>query len=203
MNKTRITGERTRGVVLFVVLIVLVAMTIGAAGLMRSVDTSTLVSGNLAFKKAALTVADSAVQMAVAQLPALAATPDVAVPAGCDDDCLYYPTMRILDGQGVPTATALQTPAPASITQLAWPAPVELPLAGYTARYVVERLCRNPLPVSSIATQCFFTAPPHSGSHTSGTASMFAPTPDVYYRITVRVDGPRGTQSFAQVIWTM
>src|ERR1700704_5438463 len=49
-----------RGVVLFIALIVLVAMTLAGIGMMRSVDTNNLIAGNLAFKNAASSAADAA-----------------------------------------------------------------------------------------------------------------------------------------------
>ena len=46
--------ERQRGVVLFIALIVMVAMSLAAIALFRSVDTANLVAGNQAFKQGAL-----------------------------------------------------------------------------------------------------------------------------------------------------
>ena len=55
---------RQKGVVLFISLIVLVAMTLAGIGLMRSVDTSTIITGNLAFKQSTLQAADQGVEQA-------------------------------------------------------------------------------------------------------------------------------------------
>lgn len=61
MDRQRILScrppSRSRGAVLAVVLIVLVIMMLGAASLMRSVDTSALLSGNLAFKRLSVNTA--------------------------------------------------------------------------------------------------------------------------------------------------
>ena len=43
--------SRSRGTVLAVVLVVLVIMMLGGVSMLRSVDTSALLSGNLAFKR--------------------------------------------------------------------------------------------------------------------------------------------------------
>lgn len=60
-----------RGVVLFFALVALVALSLAAVALIRSVDTSTLIAGNLAFKQDATRtgdqVVDSAIQAAFAQ----------------------------------------------------------------------------------------------------------------------------------------
>jgi Tfp pilus assembly protein PilX len=47
-----------RGVVLLIALIMLVAMTLAGIGMMRSVDTGTVIAGNLAFKQATLNASD-------------------------------------------------------------------------------------------------------------------------------------------------
>src|SRR5258705_7570907 len=53
-----------RGVVLFIALIVLVAMTLAGLAMMRSVDTNNLIAGNLAFKSAAVSAGDAAIEAA-------------------------------------------------------------------------------------------------------------------------------------------
>src|SRR5512139_2457152 len=52
------------GLVLFIALIVLVAMSLAGVALMRSVDTGVVVAGNMAFKQAAIMVADRGTQEA-------------------------------------------------------------------------------------------------------------------------------------------
>ena len=65
-----------RGLVLFFALIALVAMSLAALALVRSVDTSTLISGNLAFRQAATTSADGGVENSVAVMTAMQAAND-------------------------------------------------------------------------------------------------------------------------------
>ncbi len=50
--------RKQKGVVLFIALIVLVAMSLAGIGMLRSVDTGNLISGNLAFKQATLNAID-------------------------------------------------------------------------------------------------------------------------------------------------
>ena len=50
--------SKQRGMVLLLTLIILVAMTLAGIGMMRSVDTATVVAGNLAFKQATTNAAD-------------------------------------------------------------------------------------------------------------------------------------------------
>src|SRR3989442_13807762 len=61
---------RQRGVTLFIALIVLVAMTMAAVAMMRSVDTATVVAGNIGFRQSAVNAADQGVQAAYAWLGA-------------------------------------------------------------------------------------------------------------------------------------
>ena len=51
-----------QGVVLFIALIVLVAMTLAGIGMVRSIDTGNLIAGNLAFKQATLQASDSGIE---------------------------------------------------------------------------------------------------------------------------------------------
>jgi type IV pilus assembly protein PilX len=60
MNGRRIIKPRSqRGVVLLIALIMLVAMTLAGIGMMRSVDTGSVIAGNLAFKQATLNASDA------------------------------------------------------------------------------------------------------------------------------------------------
>ena len=58
-----------QGVVLFIALIILVAMTLAGIALMRSVDTNVLIAGNLAFRQANTMYADTGVEAARAWFP--------------------------------------------------------------------------------------------------------------------------------------
>lgn len=52
--------QRQRGVVLLIALIVLVAMMLAGIGMMRSIDTTTMIAGNVAYRQATLQAGDSA-----------------------------------------------------------------------------------------------------------------------------------------------
>ena len=53
--------QRQKGLVLFVALIALVAMSLAAAALVRSVDSGILAAGNLAFKQSAIMSAETGI----------------------------------------------------------------------------------------------------------------------------------------------
>jgi len=56
--------RRQGGVVLLIALIVLVAMTLAGIGMMRSIDTGTIVAGNIGFRESAVASADGGVEAA-------------------------------------------------------------------------------------------------------------------------------------------
>lgn len=64
----RASAMKQRGVVLFFALIALLAMSLAAVALIRSVDTSTMIAGNLAFKQAATSSGDAGVEAAMTWL---------------------------------------------------------------------------------------------------------------------------------------
>jgi type IV pilus assembly protein PilX len=62
---------KQRGVVLFFALVALVIMSLAAVALIRSVDTSTMIAGNLAFKQAAASSGDAGLESALTDLLAI------------------------------------------------------------------------------------------------------------------------------------
>ena len=53
---------------MFIALLVMVALSLAGIALIRSADTATVVSGNLAFKQAAIYAVDRSVEQAIAAL---------------------------------------------------------------------------------------------------------------------------------------
>jgi type IV pilus assembly protein PilX len=69
---------KQRGVVLFFTLIALVVMSLAAVALIRSVDTSTMIAGNLAFRQSGGSSTDTGIEAAIAWLSATQATMQAA-----------------------------------------------------------------------------------------------------------------------------
>lgn len=67
-SRIQASPKRQRGVVLILTLIVLVAMTLAAIALVRSVDTGNVVAGNMAFKEGATQAGDAGTEAAIAFL---------------------------------------------------------------------------------------------------------------------------------------
>ena len=183
-------APKQRGATLFIALIALVSMTLAGIALVRSVDTSNLIAGNLAFRQAALHASDTGVETAFDALGTIVTTSlEANWPGGCAPGaCNYYPTIQATDGRGVPAA-------------INWAAvPATAVNTTYDVKYVIDRLCKGPAPVTDIAGNCFNDAPKDDGSKKAG-AVVFSGTQAVYYRATVRVEGPRYTVSMAQAIF--
>ena len=195
MKPTRPTlpGKRERGIVLILVLIGIVAMALAGIALVRATQTTNMIAGNFAFKQAALAATDSAVELAYTQLDTLVATTaDAAYPAGCAAGaCVYYPPRQATDTNGIPTAVGDWSTVPASIVN-----------TSYSAQYVIDRLCSGALPVTDTTTNCYAGQGSVAGGSKKVGDVSFASSPKVYYRVSVRVGGPRNTKSFVQAIVT-
>lgn len=182
---------KQRGVVLFIALIALVAMSLAAVALIRSVDTNTIIAGNLAFKQAATASADAGLESAITWVAATS----IASTSGLDADLTtngYYST----------STTDAKTLSAASTTLATGTGITSgTDSSGNTIRYVVQRMCS----ATGAATKatCLYGA---SSSSTfsqavkdATQAGALIPTgASVMYRITTSVAGPKNTVSFTQ-----
>lgn len=203
-------AESQAGVVLFWALIALVALSIAAVALVRSVDTATLVSGNLAFRQSATLSGDRAFAAAIAFLNANAGT---ATLNGDSPANGYYATNQTgLDITGKQTPNASDdvdwdgTNA-AALTKARLVNNGAPDSAGNVVAYVINRLCASPGSINDPANQCLTYSTPNSPGSTKDAASYGA-TPlsgstQAYYRITARIAGPRATVSYVQAVVVM
>jgi hypothetical protein len=189
---------RQRGVVLFIALIVMVAMSLAAVALMRSVDTTTSVIGNLAFRQASILPANYAIEDAAAGLfldanPAFAARiPDVRVDTPTQN---YYathdPTATGWDDKyGVPKP--LQTQADVNAL-IAAGARVQPDQDQNRITYVIERMCNPkassiPADNSAASSWCDMMPPKQSPGATINDPLAAVLNSQPFYRVTVRVE---------------
>src|SRR3989304_2733091 len=80
LPRARSAAGSQKGMVLFIALIVLVAMTLAGLALVRSVDTANVIAGNLAFQPSTLQAGDRGVEAAVPALPTILPAGDGAPP---------------------------------------------------------------------------------------------------------------------------
>src|SRR5262245_52947646 len=71
----RAAPRAQRGTMLIIALIVLVALTLAGVAMMRSVDTASIVAGNIAFKQSTIVASDQGIQQAYGYLAGVAGTP--------------------------------------------------------------------------------------------------------------------------------
>lgn len=187
--------QTQRGVVLVIALIVLVAMTLAAISMTRSIDTANVVAGNMAFKQATLQASDLGAKAAYDWL--------VANSGGT--------TLQNTDpGRGY--FSARPAAEPNWFDSANWGSGFPLnggtpDAAGNVVTYMIHRMCTLPDTayngsVGGVANQCALTFPTAGGA-TGGSmavgATQFEGIPQLFYRITTRVDGPRNTVSITQV----
>lgn len=205
----RIAGQR--GAVMVITLVALTAMILAATALTRSTDTAAGIAGNLAFQQASGAAVDVGIETAVEWLeanragtalhdngagngysasrqdPAAGQTWDgfwaaVLVPAGR--------TQRL----AFDCASLAPDPAGACATDV----------SGNRVSYAIQRLCNTTGAPTAIGVDCS-VSPVNNATGSGKGAGMIALQyhSQVYYRITVRVDGPRNTVSYAQAIVAM
>lgn len=181
--------RRQRGVVMFVALIVMVVMALSALALIRSVDTTTAVVGNLGFRQASVLPANVAVEEAVA---ALFEKKTIADPTQHQPAENYFATKQAgEDSRGIPVQ--LQKKSNFTLAR------VLAPDGDNQVRYVIERMCFK-LEAPSI-THCDMTLPAEGLGTTIEPGKLSGALIQMpFYRLTVRVDGPRNTASFVQVM---
>jgi Tfp pilus assembly protein PilX len=194
-----VPARQQHGVVLIVTLIALVAMTLAGLALVRSVDTSSLIAGNLAFKQSASISSDSGVEAAMAWL-------------GLNQDDLtqdragqgYYATSQDeldLTGNTTPgTGDNLDWGNKNAVVRLAQDA------VGNQVSYVIHRMCSNPGKLNGAT--CATESIDMDGKSLGSSRQMLTYQPGSwddaanrgYYRITVRVEGPRSNVSYTQAV---
>ena len=199
--RPRSSYARQQGVVLFIALIVLVAMTLAGIAVMRSVGTNVLISGNMAFKQATTSVADYGVEKARAWIAA-------ATPANLQSD----------GAPGTPSAGYFSSwkydpTAPTDLTknfdpyQFNWNASAmqvtPAPDAATQVQYVIHRMCSLAnASTDDVNQQCVTVATTSSGGSTqnviSGGQAPLTNLTQVFFRVTVKVTGPKNATSFIQ-----
>jgi Tfp pilus assembly protein PilX len=186
------SGLRTqRGAVLFIALIVLVAMSLAGIALIRGVDTTNLIAGNLAFRQNTTHGGDWGIEQARNWLQAQSAsTLENDVPGQ------YYAASQT----GLDFTASDPSKVDFDWTNNAFNAGNDP--AGNAVRYVIHRMCdaagaQNS--VNCVRTSAGGTAGGTKGGATYGSFALPS-TSQIYYRVTTRVTGPRNTVSYIQAM---
>ncbi len=186
--KSRSLPNRQRGVVLMISLVVLVAMALAGIAMVRQLSGGLGIAGNLAFKQSATSIGDAGLEAARIWLKDQLVDPnvlsnDVTSPRYFSSWDETFNPMTFNWGD----ATTV-TPAPAT---------------GERIRYVIHRLCKFANTAHTAGSQECVVVSNSSGTGSETIGANDTPPPDVtspFYRITARVDGPRNTTSFVQLV---
>lgn len=203
-----------RGLSLIVVLVALLVISFAAIALLRSSDTSTLVSGNLGFQRTALASGDAGTEAAIAWLEANAGG---GVLFDDDEANGYFATTADncdLTGSLTPADAADDVDwtgdDPGNDCNMAARAVTPDGVAdGFAVSYVINRVCNSAGDPNAVLAADGVTAMACSragggaseGSTKGGAAYGNMPLTggaQTYYRITTRIDGPRGTVRYVQ-----
>jgi len=185
-RKNSASPQKQQGLVLFIALIVLVAMTLAGIALLRQAGAGLGIIGNLAFKENATTAADLGIEAARAWLSAPTNINQLVTDSASSG---YYsswdPTFNPLTFNWTDATSA------AAINDG----------AGNDVRYVIHRLCGVANAVLTAANQTCVTVSVEGKDSTkvvgkAGIADALQP----YYRLTARAAGPRNTISYVQVL---
>jgi type IV pilus assembly protein PilX len=183
--------RRQQGLVLLIALTVLVAMSLAGVALVRSVDNTVVIAGNLAFKQSSLQVADRGASDALQWL----VTANRNTPFMRDD----MPNMGYF--------SAKPPQEPDWFADTTWNAAATtnggLPdSSGNTVRYLIHRMCTMPgAGPNDDLQQCGFFYPPtlRQDSNSKSIGSFkYEGAFQLYYRVTTRVDGPRNNVTIVQ-----
>ena len=198
----RIGARRQGGVVLLIALIVLVAMTLAGIGMMRSIDSGTMVAGNIGFRESAVATADTGIEAARTWLMANITTLNADNPAQG-----YYSTRQdnldltgnLTEGghDGVNWGGSDPTQVVTAYTL------GTVDTSGNTVYYLIHRLCSIPGSINAPGNTCAFATQSLSGStQSSPTYAQYGLTNSnqAYFRITVRVNGAKNTVSYVQAV---
>ena len=187
--------QNQRGVVLVIALVVMASMTLAAIAMVRAVDSGILVAANLAFRQSATLAAEGGLRGATNSLMTLS----VDAPTDLYNDGAAYWANAQHGGAAPfdPLTYDWETNKSACMPSNCAP-----DAAGNVTRYVIHRLCDlagNPLAVNCIRAS---TTSATSGNSVVDYRRLY-PTDSaggVFYRVTVRVTGPRNTSSYVQAM---
>jgi len=217
MMHRRSPAGRQDGLSLLFALMALVALTVGAVALIRSVDSGVLALGNLTFKQSGVASGARGAESAVAWLSGNLAgkTLEKDVPAAG-----YYATSKdSLD------ATRRTADAAVPFAQVDWDdnncvvngkdisasgcfdASPPVTVGSDTVRYVITRLCSKELPYNDTNNSCAVpVVPPTTEANAHGFVDNnhtgFEPgsSTSPYYRVITRTLGPKGTVAYTETL---
>lgn len=207
-GKSRIGGLRQRGIVLLLSLIVLVAMSLAAIGLMRSVLTSNRIAANLTFQQSTTQSAGVGIEAAIAWLEQKARELKTSNPPVLQNG--LFSNIAVGGTETVNYVARREDPGSNQAWEDWWQQVLvannqvnTLPVdaAGNTVAFAIHRLCNaSGDPLSGIGCEAPPTANAATQTSSKSSGIKLQVPSQIYYRITVRVQGPRNAVSFVQAV---
>lgn len=197
MLKPRLPSpQRQHGVVLLIALIMLVAMTLGGIAMIRSVYTTSLIAGNMAFRQSATQSGDAGIEAAVRWLEQNTSGTTL------HNDSIANGYAAVRQDPGSTQNWDDFWAALLSRGQVVTLTPDDA--AGNRISYIIQRLC-NGIGAPSNGIGCAIAPATMLASNSSKGPGLNVNSnnSEVYYRITVRVSGPRSTVSYVQAVVAM
>jgi type IV pilus assembly protein PilX len=194
------------GIVLFLAMIALVVMSLAAVALIRSVDTNSMIAGNLTYKQTAAVSSSFGIESMADFIG------PKALSYGNTNDAAngYYAVCSAFDGSSTDRCsggnlTADASWVPGTNSKLASDTVAGITagkdIYGNTIQYIVERMCHT-AGAPGTANCLEATSDPSNGTFNvqnetityGGTTATDSPV----YRVTVRIAGPKNTISYIQ-----
>lgn len=197
--------RRNRGAALLISLVVLVALTMAGIAMMRSVDTATLIAGNIGFRQSTINAADQGIQAAYGYIfPNMTtlATKNVNDPTNgyTGTTSLGEAPDWYLSSANAGWANAISCNGPtktATACNTYAPGGASVDQAGNSITYVIHRLCDA---TGNICGETQGGAGAAGGGVDQSQPNFFVPPPSQHFRVTVRVTGPRNSIAFVQTL---
>lgn len=189
--------RRQRGTMLIIALIVLVSLTLAGVAMMRSVDTASIVAGNIAFKQSTVVASDQGIQAAYGWVTSVAGSAT-----------LYNDGVAGTPSAGYVASVAANEAANWWDDPVVWGTAYQVnggfaDASGNIVYYLIHRMCPPVLTGKAPNSSCASTA----DSVTIGgegvdqsTPNFFTRPPAYHYRVTVRSQGPRNSVSIVQTM---
>ncbi len=202
-RRARAPRARQRGTMLIIALIVLVALTLAGIATMRSVDTATIVAGNVALRQASVNAADQGIQAGVGWLVSMLPAATVG---------------NLISDNHAPAANSVGYYSSVDPNEPDWQAAANWSDAaklnagnpdagGYVVSYLIHRMCSVPNcgtgatcggKSNTCASTLSTSALALEGSDQTRPTDSHTTQPFFHYRITARAVGPRNSISVVQ-----
>ena len=183
---------RQEGVILVIALIMLVSMSLAGVALVRSVYATNIIAGNLAFQQSATNSADGGIETAISWLETNAGSA-----LFLSNTAMGYNAIREDPSTGQSWSafwTVQQTANKVRTITATDP-------SGNSISYMIQRMCAGTGdPTSGIGCSIAPTVAVSTSNSKGVLVVGLTSITQIYYRVTVRVSGPRSTTSYVQVM---